>query len=301
MNKEIINGGHLDIGKGQYEWWYFDFVGKNGDAFNIIMHASDVFGIDQNTYYSASFLYRDGVQKYLRGKEKGFEIKRGGAFLSVENGLVLEDEKWIKFDLAFDDSTSIKGRIEKNKRLKPINNGVLYEAESRFGMWVPSIVNGKFDIQITKDGKEKFFRGHAYHDHQWGNLPIQEHIYDWVWGHFNQGSLGTVFFKIRTNSNDIINRYYLIDSNNVMSGSDEIREDFFAQLINNPKPETSRLDVNIDIESNALSFKISPDELMRRRIGERVGDKLFTYLRWSTDCVFGYRKMQGITEYMRFR
>jgi hypothetical protein len=301
MNKEISNGAHIDGLGGQYEWWYFDFVDEKGGSINLVLHATDIFGINAESYYSLSFLLGNGVKGYLRGAKTGFGINKNQKYIDTDGQLIIERADSIEFNLPFENNILLIGKIKKDIPVDQVDRSVLYETKHGFGIWYPSVLSGKFDIQLKIDGKTELLSGYAYHDHQWGNLPIQRYVSDWVWGHFCKNDVGIVFFKIKTNTGDIINRYYCSNSGESLGGTGNIDVNLLQKLTNSSNPELLNLGLNVNFEEISFSYHIEPSKIMRKRTKENVENKIFTYLRWGTDCVINGKKMSGVTEYMRFR
>ncbi|MEK7521416.1 MAG: hypothetical protein AAB599_01265 [Patescibacteria group bacterium] len=301
MNKELINSSHINK-EGEYEWWYFDFVGEDRSAFNIVLHASDIFGIKRGTYYSASALLAGNEKLYLKGRDKDFPVGNFGEYLFANNNYFYENKDIIKFNLHFENGAALTGEIEKTFTPEPINNGVLYESSQGFGVWLPRIINGKFKADLILGGVEKRLKGYAYHDHQCGNLPIQRYISDWIWGHFNGDNEAVVFFKITTQDGQDINRFYVFDGGDEKFGKFPIETSFLKDLATADKPEGANLKAELGLRSASLGFEVSPAGLMRSRINEKVEDKLFTYLRWEADGLLNFKRpLRGVSEYMKFR
>lgn len=302
MNKELVNSSHYSEKSGYYEWWYFDFVSKSGNAFNIVLHQTDIFGIGKQSYYSVSFLSKNGEHHYLKSKSKGFQINKGGKYLLVENNLFIEDETSIKFNLPLENNIVLKGEINKGMPGKMVRDGVLYENKNNFGMWLPFVVQGDFNADLSTDGIKRHFEGFSYHDHQWGNLPIQRYVKDWVWGHLSGSGITFLFFKIFTNSDTVINRFYILNGLERKYGFSEIKTAFLNDLSQKMHPEKEKLRTVIGFEDYNLELEVNPDLLMRSRINEAIEDKTFTYLRWNVKGIYNKKlAMVGVTEYMTFR
>lgn len=54
-------------------------------------------------------------------------------------------------------------------------------AGSNYFAWLAAVPNGGIKGNITVNGKNKIVSGSGYHDHNWGNTPLQKLFKSWTW------------------------------------------------------------------------------------------------------------------------
>src|SRR3989338_187228 len=182
---DMLNGSHRQKAPGYFEWWYFHF---NADGFtaNLILHETDIFGLSKEPYVSMG-IQLSGIQpKYFRKTLGQGSINKNSLYLGVSDQSFLETEKGIIISLNFPSGEVFKAEINKVSQPLIINGGVLYEdaSKKRQNLWVVNLPLGKFEGSFESEGIIHSFKGSVYHDHQWGDIPIQDFVSDWVWGHF---------------------------------------------------------------------------------------------------------------------
>jgi len=197
---ELINGSHYTDYGDYYEWWYFHFLSEDGFAANIVLHETDIFGLSRESYVSMSFCLSNGEPQYYKIKLFNGDIERNTKYLSVVDNLFYETMHSINIFVYFQKDVSFKAVIKKISFPLVINSGILYcglDAD-KSSYWVPFVPKGSYEGILTVNNIEHRLQGFAYHDHQWGNILIQDFVHDWVWGNFCNQEASVIFFEIKT-------------------------------------------------------------------------------------------------------
>lgn len=303
----LLNSSHRGKCNPYYEWWYFDFISDQGDIFNIVIHETDIFGQSDISSYSISLLLKGHSAEYVKGAYRGFKIKRSSRFLRIKKPFFIENKLSISFKMLFENDLVVSGKIYKDKFIKLSSDGLLYRFKKGFGMWIPWFIAGKFYLDLERGEKKTHLEGKVYHDHQWGNLPIQQKISDWVWGHFNGENESIVIFKIITNDGDVIEKYYIDFDGKSVSGVGGIETKMLLELSKTQNIYNFNQECRLKLRNEDLSldFSIKKDDIVRCRLLEKVQDKTFSYCRWASigycDVKGKRRNICGVFEYMRFR
>jgi hypothetical protein len=69
-------------------------------------------------------------------------------------------------------------------------SGHLYfgaEGREKLFVWLPSVPHGQASVRYTIDHEERHASGSGYHDHNWGDVPMQTLMHNWYWA---RGSVG---------------------------------------------------------------------------------------------------------------
>lgn len=63
---------------------------------------------------------------------------------------------------------------------------------SRHFAWLPSIPQGAVTVRYTVDGTTHQTTGVGYHDHNWGNIPLDRVIHHWYWARGQAGPYSVI-------------------------------------------------------------------------------------------------------------
>lgn len=316
---ELINGSHYNGNDEEYyEWWYFHFLSEDGFAANIVLHETDIFGLVKNPYISISLRLPDGEIKYGRIAldidqrniahfSDKFNVLGGVRLCSI-----IEEENHIMMSLNFFNDISFETKIRKQYSSIVMNNGVLYSKPNLSGVsyWTVNIPRGECEVKLKVEGQEYKFKCFTYHDHQWGNFPIQNFVHDWVWGNFCNSKESIIFFIIVPTNGDIINRQVLISKEKIIITSGKPKHNP-CYLINTSlnknvqeiESETVMPQIVLDWDED-IYFSLNPSQILRSRIKEKHSGFTATYLRWGSYGIYSEDsniQLFGITEYLRIR
>jgi hypothetical protein len=303
VNSGIENSSHREVISDNYvEWWYFDINDGEGRSINGVLHETDIFGEKRVPYMSLGFRQGENSHrmKLMLGRQ---DITVAGRFLNTTNNMINEDEFGVNMNVNFSDTEEFHGRIDKLSKPFVIDQGILGQQDCKTSNWVVQIPHGIFHGELQMGSDIHHVEGFAYQDHQWGDLPIQNFVRDWVWGHFSNRNMSVIFFDILTQDNSLIQRVGIIRENHIEKAQ-SLKTDYLDHLILTDRPDllTLKTDVNFFDGHGSLSLGISSSRLMRRRIAENHGEFNASYLRWASQAMLTIdgqsASMNGITEYM---
>lgn len=315
--RDLVNGSHYNENDTDYyEWWYFQFVSDSGFAANIVLHETDIFALEKNPYISISLRLPDGKAKHGRTSS---DIDRENTTQSFKdlcfdggvclNSKIIEGENHIKMTLNFFDDIYFETQIRKQYAPIVINDGVLYYDPKFDGKsyWTVNIPFGTCEVKLKVEGHEYKFDCFVYHDHQWGNLPVQNFASDWVWGNFCDSRMSLIFFIILTNGG-IINRQALISKDKIFITSGKIKHNPCYLIdtslnVENIDSATKMSQILLDWGED-IYFLLNPSNILRSRINEKHPGFEATYLQWVSCGIYSEHPsmlLYGITEYMRIR
>jgi len=291
-----------------FEWFYFHFATETGTAVNMVLHETDIFGLNQTPYLSLSLLEPGRPPTYLRRDLASLAIARQQPTLQVGQGLISETKECIHFDIPFADQGAFRGQIRKLAPPLALAAGLLYREPltGRSSHWLVQVPHASFNALLHHKGVTQRLSGWAYQDHQWGSLLLPEFVSDWVWGHFSNDQVAVVFFQIMTKTGRCIERVGLVLDNGRFTGT-KLKTNYLDTLRQTSAPETfaGRIDVSFFAEQAQLSFNIEPTNLMRCRLNESHDQVSASYLRWAAKGTYcagrDEQPVYGITEYIRLR
>ena len=79
-------------------------------------------------------------------------------------------------------------------------DGIIKAGESYFA-WLAAVPSGKISGNIIIDNENKSISGSGYHDHNWGNIPLQRLFKSWTWFRGKAGPYTVIVAELNTVNN----------------------------------------------------------------------------------------------------
>jgi len=193
------DGLRQDTGKGKFEWWYFDAQLDDGSKIVVVVLTKPIIAsggplapkveitlTKANGEIISDWSYPEPGE--FSASREACEVRAGATKVSgdLETYSLEVSGKILKADLTF-------------KRIVPSWRAgagkVYFDAElSSYMGWVVPLPRASVTGTITGPEGEKAVKGEGYHDHNWGNYPI-ENVFDyWFWGRARIGAYTVLFF-----------------------------------------------------------------------------------------------------------
>lgn len=174
--------------EGTYEWWYTDAEFEDGTTIVTVFFTKNGFDVPGEAHPLATITvtYPDGTTTNRTvSEDEGTVLNASTELCDIEIG-----------------TTSLK-YIDGDYLLSFVDDGLEYEVlmESKLPMWRPDTGHWFFGDEeedffawfvaqpssyitgtLTIDGSTQTLVGTGYHDHNWGNIPMNEVINHWYWG-----------------------------------------------------------------------------------------------------------------------
>ncbi|EKE12286.1 MAG: hypothetical protein ACD_13C00248G0022 [uncultured bacterium] len=270
-----------------FGWRYFHFIDKAGSRINLVEHKTDIFGLEAKPYMTMVAKAPDTEPVRFKG-EPNVVWERG---VGNQSG---------KFDFVFDNAR-FNGEITDTLEHKELKDVVLYEDKlRRKSHWAVDIPYGKITGELRTPQGEKEITGYVYQDRQWGNILIQEWVKNWIWTHLANENLFVVIFCINaTNGQKSWHSISSLGQN--VSVDHDFEVPHFPKLANSSNPDANIFQAEIKIPGKLSTvFTLSPQNVMRSRIGEKHPGFSASYVRWSVDGITNQSEetAQGVAEYM---
>ena len=264
------DGARTDDSKNQFEWWYFDAELEDGSL--VVAY-----------FYKVHFLkdqYFIGMNYSSPENENFFRLKYFNkddvSFLKDSCRVIMKKNSFIgnlkKYNVTIDpnDFDNYGFSLDLKSQIKPYRpqDGIINAGDDYFA-WLAAVPNGNVTGTVTVNGTEKKIKGTGYHDHNWGNTPLQKLFSSWTWFRGKAGPYTVILAEL----NAVKNRggfdipiLFVADENQVVVNKFGNRELLTMKndLIKNyyPKknePQFSKFSI---VSDNNISVKISGNEII---------------------------------------
>jgi hypothetical protein len=127
-----------------------------------------------------------------------------------------------KYEIYINPSTTdgfgIKIQLEKLVPTYRPGTG-FWEVDEQYFAWLCAVPSGKMSGTITIDGETFEVEGSGYHDHNWGNVPMDYLLDNWLWGRAEVDGITVVASSVRfneTKGGEETNLLYLANGNEII-------------------------------------------------------------------------------------
>jgi hypothetical protein len=191
------DGARTDGRAGTYEWWYFDAHLDDGAKLVVVFltKAFTDIGKPLAPTIRLDLDLADGSSNYKIGEFKPEEFSAAKDRCDVRIGA-----NTFSGDLHTYTITAKVGDVEVRVSLTGevpawrSQTGHMYfgaNDEHEFN-WLPAVPQGKVDATYRVAGKTYTASGVGYHDHNWGNAPMNSLINHWYWARGQAGPYTTI-------------------------------------------------------------------------------------------------------------
>ena len=176
------DGARTDDSKNQFEWWYFDAELDDGSL--VVAYFYKVHFLKDQ--YFIGFNYTSPQKedffrlKYFKSSEVSFQSD--SCLVMMNKNLFTGNLNKYSIALDPDDFDGFGFNLNLQSLVGPYRpqDGIIQAGDDYFA-WLAAVPNGDVDGTITINGKEKKIKGSGYHDHNWGNTPLQKLFKSWTW------------------------------------------------------------------------------------------------------------------------
>ncbi len=284
------DGARIDEDERGFEWWYFDSELDDGSI--IVLYFFRVQFLGNRFFIGFNLTSTDGSDYF---KIKYF--KKSDVFFSYDSCNVVMGENTFKGDLKKytininpEDFDGIGVNLSLESEVLPFRpqDGIIRTEKEYFG-WLAAVPYGKVEGTLSIEGRDQNIAGSGYHDHNWGNTPLQKLFKGWTWfrGHVDgytiiaaelnvidkKGGYDIPILFVGNSSGHLVNMY----------GNDELYTKKF-RLIKDLYPrknEPQFRDIKFFTGNNDLVSIVSDDVIDNTPIFKRMG--IPAPVRWAFD------------------
>ena len=186
----------------EFEWWYFDSQLDDGSIIGAYFWKIH-FLADQ---YFIGFNYTDSIgNNFFKIKyfsKKDIKISKDSCNVVMGNNYIKGNLKNYEINLDPEDFSGIGLTVNLKSIVKPYRpqDGIIKAGDDYFA-WLSSVPNGEVTGHLKYDSKTKNITGNGYHDHNWGNTPLQKLFDSWMWfrGNVNDKTIIASSLNLRQN------------------------------------------------------------------------------------------------------
>lgn len=202
LSKEIAlweDALRTDLSRGTFEWWYFDAHFEDGSTAVIVFATRPILERKGPLKPNLSLTITDpqGVRRAHSQifAPQEFEASREYPQVSIASNRMRGDlhryEVRVELgDLAAD--LTFEGLVPP---WRPGAGKVYFGDLDHYFAWLPSIPYGKVSGHLYYAGQVHPVQGHGYHDHNWGNISLNEVWDHWYWGRAHLGEYTLIFVE----------------------------------------------------------------------------------------------------------
>jgi hypothetical protein len=187
------DGQRIGTEKGRYEWWYFDAHLDNGATVVVVFYTKP--NVSPNgplaPRITINLTLPDGrtFEKLLDTKPELFSASKSGCDVRIgANRFVGDLHRY--YITATIEEISVDIELTGEVPAWRPKSGHLYfgsEGQEKLFAWLPSVPHGHANVRYTIGPEEHRVSGSGYHDHNWGDVPMQTLMHNWYWARASVG------------------------------------------------------------------------------------------------------------------
>lgn len=209
---------------GEWEWWYTDGHFSNG-MFLVASFHIDVDKDGNNNPFLMLNISRHGEKlcdllipfkaAEFKADKESCNVYLGENYFKSISGL---DKYEIYIDPATAEGFGMKIQLEKLVPTYRPGTG-FWETDEQYFAWLCAVPSGRMTGTITACGETVEVEGSGYHDHNWGNVPMDYLLDNWLWGRAEVDGITVVASSVRFNESkggEETNLLYVANGNEII-------------------------------------------------------------------------------------
>ncbi|MEA2909206.1 MAG: hypothetical protein QOJ15_1287 [Bradyrhizobium sp.] len=190
---EFEDGQRIGTEKGHYEWWYFDAHLDNGATVVVVFYTKP--NVSPNgplaPRITINITLPDGrtFDKFLDTRPELFTASKSGCDVRIGTNRFVGDLN--RYHITAD-IEEISVEIELTGEVpawRPKSGHLYFGAEGREQLfaWLPAVPHGPASVRYRIGDEQHRASGSGYHDHNWGDVPMQTLMHNWYWARASAG------------------------------------------------------------------------------------------------------------------
>ncbi|KAF4497558.1 hypothetical protein FAGAP_6288 [Fusarium agapanthi] len=192
------------VESGEWEWWYADAHLQDG-WFLQVAFCYMTEGDDPNTGLIDLNIAKDGKKLFDLHKRIGtlpsdIVVGKGHCDLQYRKSYFRSVNGLSEYHIFVDpDEMEGFGFDVVIKRTTPSYRpgSGRWDVDGRHFSWFVAVPGGHLTGEVTANGIKTKVEDNAYHDHNWGNVPMEKILDNWLWGRADVSELSIVSASVR--------------------------------------------------------------------------------------------------------
>ena len=245
--------------EGSYEWWYTDAEFDDGTKIVVVFYTKagfDVPGPAQPTV-TIDITFPDGtsIQEFfseeagniLNASTEKADVKIGDSYIRDMGDYY--EMKYAYGDIVYE--ATMKTTIPM---WRPGTGHWFFDQENYFA-WIVAQPSSTIEATLKMDGTTTQLTGTGYHDHNWGNIAMNEVINHWYWGRAKIGEYDVITADIISEKEYGYTRAPVI----MIAKDGEVIEDDQSKLVVT-RSDTVQHPITNKFIDNHITFTLIPDD-----------------------------------------
>jgi len=187
------DGQRIGTEKGRYEWWYFDAHLDDGASVVVVFYTKP--NVSPNSLLAPRITIEltlpDGrsFEKFLDVGPEQFSASKSGCDVRIGTSRFVGDLGRYHITATIE-QISVDIELTGAVRAWRPKSGHLYfgdEGREKLFAWLPSVPHGLANVRYRIGTEEHRATGSGYHDHNWGDAPMQTLMHNWHWARASIG------------------------------------------------------------------------------------------------------------------
>lgn len=187
------DGQRIGTERGHYEWWYFDAHLDDGATVVVVFFTKP--NVSPNSplapRVTINLTLADGRSfvKFLDTKPELFDASKSTCDVRIGTNRFVGDLNRYHITATIEE-ISVDIELTGDVPAWRPKSGHLYfgtVGQEKLFAWLPSVPHGLANVRYTIGGEEYRASGSGYHDHNWGDVPMQTLMHNWYWARASVG------------------------------------------------------------------------------------------------------------------
>ncbi|MEA2980575.1 MAG: hypothetical protein QOF09_2398 [Alphaproteobacteria bacterium] len=190
---QFEDGQRIGAEKGRYEWWYFDAHLDDGATVVVVFYTKP--NVSPNgplaPRITINLTLPDGrrFDKLQDIAAEQFTASKERCDVRIGNNRFVGDLRRYRITAAIEDISVEIELTGEVRAWRPKSGHIYFGAGGREALfaWLPSVPQGTAHVRY-RIGREGYrASGSGYHDHNWGDVPMQTLMHNWYWARAKVG------------------------------------------------------------------------------------------------------------------
>lgn len=226
--KPSDDGVHIKDSNDQWEWWYFDFSFDNGYKAVATFHYHNMMMIPHIPTMQLFVYPPEGAPRFRLWALKPGQLNLAASDrCNVQMGALRAEDAGNEYRLLMDmKDIGLNVRIQNIVPPWKAGTGVLW-SDPDIGQetgWIVAVPRGHAYGTLKLDGETMEVNGLAYHDHNYGNCPMEKTFSGWYWGRLYDPGYTLVYGWVIPRNQDmpVVSPLMLAKGSNIVVSTDNM-------------------------------------------------------------------------------